>query len=88
MPPSDEGGAPKGRRERNALQNHTFLSPSQPVRLTAPSSEGAFGAVQLLDKFTGQKPVPYGFIDNEITAAVIPSELANRGLFALNLPMQ
>ncbi len=38
MPPSDEGGAPKGRRERKIV--------SPPVRnqrfLPAPSSEGAY----------------------------------------------
>ena len=29
LPPSDEGGGPKGRRERNILQILIFLSPSQ-----------------------------------------------------------
>ena len=45
LPPSDEGGGPKGRRERNTL---LFLGCSLPqsASLTAPSSEGAFiGAV-------------------------------------------
>ena len=29
LPPSDEGGGPKGRRERNRLRFFAFLSPSQ-----------------------------------------------------------
>ena len=29
LPPSDEGGGPKGQRERTILQSFVFLSPSQ-----------------------------------------------------------
>ena len=48
-PPSDEGGGPKGRRERKVARFHLRCGKTKPgslpqsAALTAPSSEGAKG---------------------------------------------
>ena len=61
-----QGGADGGRE--NGI---TFLSPSQPVRLTAPSSEGALGGYHPYTHVLVNDPtMGYGiFIDNMLNAA-------------------
>ena len=55
--PSDEGGGPKGRRERNMLHLLAFSLP-QSASLTAPSTEGAFGALLTCKINSNLSPVP------------------------------
>ena len=50
LPPSDEGGAPKGRRERNKLQSLGFFSPPVSFADSPLVRGGLWGALQLLDK--------------------------------------
>ena len=53
-PPSDEGGGTAQTVTEGENQVEKKLSPSQPVRLTAPSSEGAVGAFATAFAVVGQ----------------------------------